>query len=129
MKRVNINMMIVSSLLVFMLALSGCGSAPEEKNDPEAYKETVLNDETFTPNGESDLRSFTEEELMKYDGKNGNPAYIVVDGKVYDVTNAPNWNTGGHNGVSAGRDLTKEMKNAPHGLSKLELVKVVGVLK
>ena len=30
---------------------------------------------------------FTEKELGKYDGQNGNPAYVAIDGVVYDVTN------------------------------------------
>ncbi|MDP4182580.1 MAG: cytochrome b5 domain-containing protein [Bacillota bacterium] len=67
--------------------------------------------------------------MKKYNGKNGNPAYIAIEGKVYDVTNAPRWNNGMHEGVEAGNDLTEQMKNSPHGLSKLESVKVVGVLK
>lgn len=38
---------------------------------------------------ESIMQEFTLEELKKYNGKNGNPAYIAVNGKVYDVTNNP----------------------------------------
>ena len=52
----------------------------------------------------------TLEELSQYTGQNGKPAYIAVDGVIYDVTNVPQWENGGHNGFSAGKDLTKEIK-------------------
>ncbi|MEL7610315.1 MAG: cytochrome b5 domain-containing protein [Bacillota bacterium] len=71
----------------------------------------------------------TPEELAQYDGKNGNPAYIAVDGVIYDVTNVPQWKDGEHNGFSAGNDLTDAIKNvSPHGVSKLKSVPVVGKL-
>ena len=37
---------------------------------------------------------FTEKELGKYDGQNGNPAYVAIDGVVYDVTNVSAWKDG-----------------------------------
>ena len=61
--------------------------------------------------------------------KNGNPAYIAVDGVIYDVTDVPQWNGGGHNGYFAGNDLTEEIKTiSPHGVSKLNGIPVVGTL-
>ena len=36
-------------------------------------------------------RTFTIEELAKFDGKNGRPAYVAVNGMVYDVTNNRAW--------------------------------------
>lgn len=71
----------------------------------------------------------TLQELAQSTGKNGQPAYIAVDGVVYDVTNVPEWQGGRHNGYEAGRDLTNEIKNAsPHGVAKLQGVPVVGTL-
>ncbi len=71
----------------------------------------------------------TLEELAAFDGKNGNPAYIAVDGVIYDVTNVPQWRNGDHNGFTAGHDLTEQIKNvSPHGLSKLTGLPVVGKL-
>ncbi len=80
-----------------------------------------------TQAGELEL---TLEELAQYNGQNGKPAYVAVDGIIYDVTNASPWKGGTHNGFTAGKDLTKEIKTiSPHGVSKLQLVPVVGKIK
>jgi len=72
---------------------------------------------------------FTLEELKKYDGKDGRPAYIAYKDKVYDVTEDFLWMGGDHQGEHvAGRDLTEDMALAPHGEDVLERVKQVGVL-
>jgi predicted heme/steroid binding protein len=72
----------------------------------------------------------TLEELKQFDGKNGNPAYIAVDGVIYDVTNVSQWKDGTHNGYNAGNDLTNEITNlSPHGKRVLNNLKVVGNLK
>ena len=49
---------------------------------------------------------FTLQELSKYDGKDGNPAYVAVNGTVYDVTNNAAWAAATHFGLKAGKDLT-----------------------
>lgn len=49
---------------------------------------------------------FTKEELSKYDGKNGMPAYAAVNGIVYDFTKILQWQGGMHYGLMAGQDLT-----------------------
>ncbi len=72
--------------------------------------------------------TFTLEELATYDGQNGNPAYIAIDGTVYDVTDVPQWINGMHNGYTAGKDLTEQMQAAPHGFSKLSGLTAVGTL-
>ena len=33
-------------------------------------------------------KTFTLAQLAQYDGQNGQPAYVAVDGVVYDVTNS-----------------------------------------
>ncbi|KAB3527582.1 cytochrome b5 domain-containing protein [Alkaliphilus serpentinus] len=76
---------------------------------------------------DSSEKLFDKAELSKYDGKEGRPAYIAVDGIVYDVTNADSWAEGKHNDFEAGKDLTYEINtNSPHGISKLEGLPVVG---
>jgi predicted heme/steroid binding protein len=76
-----------------------------------------------------DQRKFTFEELKKYDGKEGRPAYIACKGKVYDVTDNYLWVDGDHQGEhAAGMNLTEQMLSAPHGEETLDRVKQIGVL-
>lgn len=91
--------------IVIGMALSGCGSSA--KTTPPVTKQQQQ------ANNATGLNTFTLDELKKYDGQNGNPAYAAVDGKVYDVTNAAQWKNGMHKGYKAGRDLTKEIKVSP----------------
>lgn len=89
---------------------------------PETYDAA---DTASEPNN----KVFTLEELKNYDGKNGKPAYIAVDGVVYDVTNSKKWKSGKHCNVNAGNDLSKEIGTSPHGKEALKKLTVVGVLK
>ena len=74
-------------------------------------------------------RKFTLEELAKFNGRNGNPAYIAFKGKVYDVSDSSFWLDGDHLGShQAGKDLTDEIELAPHGPENLDRLKAVGVL-
>ena len=98
-------------LILTCLILAACASAPE-------------------PVAEEDLIELTLEELSEFDGLEGRPAYIAIDGDIYDVTDNPNWRSGHHNGYYAGNDLTEEIKNiSPHGVSKLKAVPMIGRIK
>lgn len=73
--------------------------------------------------------TFTTEELAKFDGKNGNPAYVAVNGVVYDVTNNAVWAAATHFGLSAGRDLTNQFASCHQGQQQiLNTLSVVGRL-
>jgi len=75
------------------------------------------------------MRRFTPEELAAFDGADGRPAYVAVNGKVYDVSEAFLWKKGRHQGLHrAGRDLSREIERAPHGTEMLERFPQVGVL-
>ncbi|GAB4030060.1 MAG: hypothetical protein Fur0012_05340 [Elusimicrobiota bacterium] len=79
-------------------------------------------------------RKFTSSELKKYDGTNGMPVYVAVDGVVYDLSNSKYWKTGLHmKQHRAGTDLSEDIKNkAPqsihHGGKILEGMPKVGML-
>ncbi len=74
-------------------------------------------------------RKFTIEELVKFDGKEGRPAYVAYNGIVYDVTDSYLWIDGNHLGEhDAGKDLSEGMAVAPHSDEVMERMKVVGIL-
>jgi len=69
-------------------------------------------------------------ELAKNDGKDGRPAYIAVNGKIYDVSSSSRWENGLHPpDHQAGQDLTDELASAPHVRSVIERFPVVGHLE
>ncbi len=61
-------------------------------------------------------KTFTLDELAKYNGKNGAKAYVAVNGTVYDVTGLPQWPQGKHfcPGSVAGTDITDLYQRSPH---------------
>ncbi len=72
---------------------------------------------------------FTIEELGKFDGKEGRPAYVGYKGKVYDVSEAYLWLDGEHMSQhQAGQDLTAAMEASPHGERVIETMKEIGDL-
>lgn len=71
-------------------------------------------------------RTFTRRELAGYNGKNGAPAYVAVNGTVYDVTNNAAWGAATHFGLSAGNDLTAQFSSCHAGQPILQKLPVVG---
>jgi predicted heme/steroid binding protein len=77
----------------------------------------------------SEQRKITSSELAENNGKDGKPAYIAFQGKVYDVSESAMWLEGDHMGAhEAGKDLTSEIELAPHREETLQRVKPVGDL-
>lgn len=94
---------------------------PEFQNGPGSLSPWVLSQE---------LREFTREELKAYDGSGGKPAYVAVNGEVYDMTNIIQWAGGTHFGLYAGQDLTEEFMGCHNAtLEILRKLPLVGVLK
>lgn len=75
-------------------------------------------------------KEFTLEELAKFNGADGLPAYFAFRGKVYEVTSSDTWENGDHLGAhQAGADLTEALAEAPHGEEVLDAFSPIGVLK
>lgn len=94
----------------------------EVTSEAEVSSETDVTSETeATSEGDEALPVFTAEDLAKYTGKDGNPAYVAYEGKVYDVSNIPAWKNGIHqNQFEAGKDYTDILNNqAPHSPENL----------
>ena len=76
------------------------------------------------------MREFTPEELTRFDGREGRPAYVGYQGKVYDVSGSFLWQRGRHQALHrAGEDLSGALPRAPHGPELLERFPLVGTLK
>lgn len=120
MKKHRIFLIAVAILLLFMS--TGCTPQPPTTAASDSAQPTAASDSTQSPQLE-----LTLEELAAYDGKDGNPAYVAVEGVIYDVSGSSRWRNGEHNGYSAGQDLTEQIKSiSPHGLSVLTRMPAVG---
>jgi predicted heme/steroid binding protein len=76
----------------------------------------------ITSNTTDSVNKFTTDELAKYNGENGNSAYVAVDGDVYDLTTI--FKQGKHFSHYAGQELTNSFYSyhAKKALSKYPIV-------
>lgn len=74
-------------------------------------------------------KEFTLSELAQYDGAMGRPAYVAVNGIVYDVSDISKWSGATHFGLTAGKDLSSQFESCHGVASKLDKLPRVGVLK
>lgn len=103
----------------------------------EMYRKCILEEfirnmerwDTVMRQNKAEEKVFTLEELSKYTGKNGMPAYIAVNGIVYDITFEAAWAAGTHFGLTAGQDLSNEFKSCHNAQTILDKLKKVGVLQ
>lgn len=148
---------IAASALALLIFATGCGAAQNAAAETPAPVETVVIQMDVanvtatplltptiapptaaptatptatpvqTPSAANGTLELTLDQLKQYNGKDGNPAYIAVDGVIYDVSKVSRWKNGSHEGYSAGKDLTDSIKGkSPHGTSVLEGIPVVG---
>lgn len=127
--------LLLLTIIVAALLLTGCGPADDTPpaDDPvvdDPVDEPVdAEEEADEPEAPDEEAVFTLEELAEFDGQDGRPAYIAVDGVVYDVSNVPVWGSGSHYGFEAGIDATEALQSAaPHGVAQLNQAEVVGTL-
>lgn len=122
--------------LAAALLLVSCGGNTAETT---ALPETAVTEAATTTVEATDAESeapqaeegvgLTLEELTEYDGKDGRPAYVAIDGIIYDMTDVAAWENGLHNGNEAGQDLTEVLTGqSPHGDTVLADLPVVGFL-
>ena len=134
MKRTVTIMISILALALFTVgcAADGASSAtvtPAMTTEAAAATDAAASDSAVVGSAADGTLELTLDQLKQYDGKNGNPAYVAVDGILYDVTNDNNWKNGSHKGYSAGYDLTEQIEGkSPHGTSVLDGVPIVGKL-
>lgn len=124
-------LVVLAALLVSLPA--GCGgSAPvTEKTTPTESDTSPATQPETSP--QATEKTFTPAELEQYNGKGGQPAYVAVDGVVYDVTGSNQWSEGQHSpcnlGAMAGKDLSAVLNQAPARMrGYIESKPVVGKL-
>lgn len=71
-------------------------------------------------------RTIGVDELAAADGRDGHPAWVAVNGVVYDLTGREQWRTGRHHGVRAGTDATQKFVGSDHAVALLQGLRVVG---
>lgn len=101
-----------------------------DQRTEELVQRLVRLDLKTTEQEEPVLREFTVEELAEYNGEDGKPVYVAVNGKVYDLSTAAPWAGGKHNSLTAGQDLSSWFMNCHMGFTAvLEKYPSVGTLK
>ena len=142
MKITKSTLFILAVAMLFLLAACSQGTAEKETGDtpatetpaatatptetPDPPEESPVDDEDDEMTGD---KVFTLEELARYNGKYGQPAYIAVDGIVYDVSDVPAWSGGKHQGFEPGQDVTDQIADiSPHGKRVLDNLPKVGTL-
>lgn len=83
-----------------------------------------------TTNQQPDLKQYTLEELATFHGSQGRPAYVAVNGTIYDVSLVGPWAGGTHFGLYAGQDLSAQFNGCHSGIMEiLRKVPIVGLLR
>ncbi len=78
-----------------------------QENNPLVQQAFAMQPDNQAPaNNQAPIVS--QEQLKVNDGKEGTPAYVAVNGIVYNMTDVPSWAAASHFGMSAGQDLTEE---------------------
>jgi len=108
---------LISIMAAALFYGSAAADEPKKAADENAWK----------------TRVFTAAELKKCDGKDGAPAYVAVDGIVYDMSKSKAWKDGRHVKMHhAGADLSSALHDqAPKAMHKNVMAKVpkVGVME
>ena len=71
------------------------------------------------------MKEFTKVSLAEFNGKDGKPAYVAVNGNVYDVS--AHYSNKSH--YTAGKDITATFAHSPHGMEMFKHLPKVGTYK
>lgn len=107
--------LLIPSFLLLTTCLVGC-----QKKQPAITEEAAKSETQEAPQ-----KTFTLEELAQYNGQDDSPAYVAVDGVVYDVSLV--FTKGKHYQHLAGKELTKDFYSY-HAKKSIEKYPVVGEL-
>jgi len=107
------------------------GTVHETKADSDAAEAEENNRyrHQYRQGSHRQMRNFTLRELAYFDGTMGKPAYVAINGIVYDVGRNPKWREAMYRGLIAGRDLTSQVRNSQELNKQLSKVPKVGILK
>lgn len=107
------------------------GTVHETKADSDAAEAEENNRyrHQYRQGSHRQMRNFTLRELAYFDGTMGKPAYVAINGIVYDVGHNPKWREAMYRGLIAGRDLTSQVRNSQELSKQLSKVPKVGILK
>lgn len=124
-------------IILIFAAIAGCSAKEPDTQMQEtggsASTESVdtnANESESSESTDPQLPEFNAEELAKYNGLDGNPAYVAYEGYVYDVSDIKAWKDGIHQGKhKAGFDYTEVLNNqAPHSPKNLtDNAPIVGI--
>lgn len=108
--------LLASLFLLTVVFLAGCTGQSSQPPSSQGTQELSQNKAEASREA-AQLKEFTHEELARYDGSDGKPAYVALNGLVYDVTSHKGWKEGVHSPWSykrvAGSDLTFYFSKAP----------------
>jgi len=116
---------LIMIYLGFIISFVYIGFFYQKNIDITPANETAANNNPAQTT-DNNQKTFTLDELAKYNGKNGNPAYAAVDSIVYDLS--PIFTNGAHRGHNAGQDLTAAF-NTQHSKSQITKYPVMGIIK
>ncbi len=135
-EQVGVLVACLAALTMLVVACGGDGSATTLSTSHSTASTTAstVSGTTTTSTPSTPEKVFSSAELAEFDGKEDRPAYIAVDGVVYDVSGSARWPEGKHLSCfldsEAGNNLSEELKQAPSNMRALvERLPVVGRLE